>query len=222
MPEVAEVSAFSLRRRSSLPVEVKFLKQSELRRRGLYSRSGDPLASTEFTYTRFLTPHLCPDADIAIFADNDFLWLGDIAELVASLDPQHAVSCVKHDYAPPEKTKMDGRTQSLYPRKNWSSLMVFNMKDPRLSALTLDRANTETGAYLHRMQWVPDEAIGAIDPRWNWLEGTPEPEGGPFAIHFTRGGPWFTEWRDVAHADRWRDEHEAWRVSADGMECASA
>ena len=203
VPRVSEVAAYSAQRRSSLPLNIHFLKQDELVRHGLYWRSVDPLASTEFTYTRFLTPHLSPDADIAIFADNDILWQHDIADLIEAVDFSRAVHCVKHDHRPIETMKMDGRIQSRFPRKNWSSLMVFNMRDERLRELTVDRVNTESGAYLHRMKWLDDDAIGALDPRWNWLEGSSPMTDDPFAIHFTRGGPWLEAWRDVAFAERW-------------------
>ena len=104
-----------------------------------------------------------------------------------------AVYCVQHDYRPKEKTKMDGAVQTVYPRKNWSSLMLFNCDHPSVRALTLDVVNRESGAYLHRMQWVADEDIGELPVEWNWLEGWNEKpaSGTPNAVHFTRGGPWF-------------------------------
>ena len=41
-----------------------------------------------------------------------------------------AVYCVQHDYHPKETIKMDGAAQISYPRKNWSSLMLFNCDPP--------------------------------------------------------------------------------------------
>jgi len=207
-PEAYEVAAHSLRRHASVPVEVRPIKQAALREQGLYTREADPLASTEFTYTRFLTPHLAGFEGHALFCDCDFLWTGDIAELIALIDPAKAVSCVQHDHRPPEETKMDNAVQTRYPRKNWSSLMVFNCA--HLSVRKLDAAtiNRETGAYLHRMQWAADDEIGAIPETWNWLEGWCKAAPGeiPKVIHYTRGGPWFEKWRDVEFADLWRAE----------------
>jgi hypothetical protein len=147
----------------------------------------------------------------ALFCDCDFLWLADIAELVALYDPGKAVQCVQHDYRPTETVKMDGVPQTVYPRKNWSSLMLFNCGHPAVGALTPDVVNRESGAYLHRMQWVDDRDIGALPLVWNWLEGwNKRPSSGtPKAVHFTRGGPWFEQWRSVDYADLWFAEREA-------------
>ena len=105
---------------------------------------------------------------------------------------------------------MDGAAQTVYPRKNWSSLMVFNCDHPTVRRLTPDLVNRETGAYLHRMQWLADEEIGALPVEWNWLEGWNEKpaHGTPNAVHFTRGGPWFENWQNVEYGDLWRAERE--------------
>jgi len=215
-PEAYEVCAHSLKRHASIPVTVTPIKQQELREANLYWRDRDPLASTEFTYTRFLTPLLAGFQGHALFCDCDFLWTGDIAELIALIDPAKAVSCVQHDHRPPEETKMDDAVQTRYPRKNWSSLMLFNCAHPSVRQLTADAVNTQTGAYLHRMQWVADDEIGAIPETWNWLEGwSKKPaSGAPKVIHYTRGGPWFEKWQDVDYADLWCAEWERAKVEA--------
>ena len=203
-----EVAAHSLKRHASIPVVVTPIKQEELRARGLYARDRDPLASTEFTYTRFLTPHLAGYEGYALFHDCDFLWTGDIAELLALADPSKAVSCVQHDHRPPEELKMEGAVQTRYPRKNWSSLMLFNCAHPSTRRLDVETVNRESGAYLHRMQWAADDEIGALPETWNWLEGWCKAAPGeiPKVIHYTRGGPWFEQWRDVEFAELWREE----------------
>jgi hypothetical protein len=211
--EAYQVAKFSLARRASVPVSITPLELPELRARGLYWRAEDPLASTEFTYSRFLTPQLAGFSGLALFCDCDFLWLGDVADLIACTRVPKAVYCVQHDYRPSETTKMDGARQTLYPRKNWSSLMLFDCGHPAVRRLTADVVNRETGAYLHRMQWVGDDAIGALPVEWNWLEGWNEKpaRGTPKAVHFTRGGPWFDHWQDVDYGDLWRAERNAWR-----------
>ncbi len=100
---------------------------------------------------------------------------------------------MQHDYQPKDSVKMDGKVQTSYPRKNWSSCMLFNCGHPSTRQLTPELVNRETGAYLHRMQWAADDEIGALPTEYNWLEGWNEkPASGlPKVVHYTRGGPWF-------------------------------
>jgi hypothetical protein len=209
-PQAFEVARFSLARRASIEVEVMPIRLDELRARGLYWRGADPLAATEFTYSRFLTPALAGFRGWALFCDCDFLWLGDIADLAAHAVTRKALYCVQHDYRPQESIKMDGAVQTVYPRKNWSSLMLFNCGHPAVKRLTPALVNSETGAFLHRMQWVADPDIGALPVEWNWLEGwNQKPERGtPKAVHFTRGGPWFEQWRHVDYGALWVAERD--------------
>jgi hypothetical protein len=106
---------------------------------------------------------------------------------------------------------MDGAVQTSYPRKNWSSLMLFNCDHPAVRALTPEVVNRESGAFLHRMQWVAEDDIGSLPVAWNWLEGWNEKPatGTPNAVHFTRGGPWFENWQNVDYGDLWRAERDA-------------
>ena len=203
-----QVARRSLINNASIPVEVIPLKLAELVEQGLYTRDIDPLASTEFTYSRFLVPHLAGYKGWAVFVDCDFLFFGDVAELAQYQDPSKAVMCVHHDYTPKETTKMDGVPQSAYPRKNWSSFMLFNCDHPSAQSLTPEIVNRETGAYLHRMQWAKDEEIGSLPTGWNWLEGWYDKptQGYPQAVHYTRGGPWFDAWQEVDYGDEWRAE----------------
>jgi lipopolysaccharide biosynthesis glycosyltransferase len=210
-----DVCRHSIRTRARVPVAVERLVQSELRQRKLYWRTGDPLASTEFTYTRFLVPALAGYSGWALYCDCDFLWLDDIKNLIALADDRFAVMCVHHDHRPTEAMKMDGRVQTLYPRKNWSSLILWNCGHPANAALTPDAVNRETGSFLHRFSWLKDEEIGALPETWNWLEGwSAKPASGhPSVIHYTRGGPWFDEWEDVDYADLWLKEAAALKAA---------
>jgi hypothetical protein len=205
-----EVCAASIQRHSKEKMEIVPLKQSELRSQGLYHKPLDPLASTEFTYTRFLVPYLSGYAGWALFVDCDFLFTADLAELFQACDGRYALRCVKHDYRPPEKQKMDGAVQTVYPRKNWSSLVLWNCGHPANRAVTPEAVNRRSGAFLHRFQWLTDDLIGEIPETWNWLEGWSRPleMGTPKGIHFTRGGPWFEQWRRVTYADLWFAEKE--------------
>jgi hypothetical protein len=216
--EAYDVAKSSLQRNATIPVAVEPIKLDDLIKRGLYTRDVDPLASTEFTYSRFLTPALAGFEGWALFCDSDFLWLGDVAGLLEYTKTPKAVYCVQHNYTPKETTKMDGAVQTAYPRKNWSSLMLFNCEHPAVRALTPELVNRESGAYLHRMQWVKDEDIGALPTEWNWLEGWNEKPktGTPKAVHYTRGGPWFEQWQKVDYADLWREEYDRVRQQAGG------
>ncbi|MGI9395110.1 MAG: hypothetical protein ACR2OY_10735 [Boseongicola sp.] len=210
-----QVARQSLLDHASIPTSVEPIKLNELVENGLFTRDVDPLASTEFTYSRFLTPYLAKYEGWALFCDCDFLFFGDVANLKEYMNPDHAVACVHHDYTPKEATKMDGAVQTVYPRKNWSSFMLFNCAHPSTRQLTPDVVNRESGAYLHRMQWAKDEEIGEIPNSWNWLEGWNEiPSNGdlPNAVHFTRGGPWFEDWQNVDYAKEWIAEADAYKA----------
>jgi lipopolysaccharide biosynthesis glycosyltransferase len=207
-PIAYDVAEKTLLERASIPVDVHAIKLQELVEKGAYTREVDPLASTEFTYSRFFTPWLAGYKGWALFCDCDFLFLDDIAKLTEYLDPSKAVLCVKHDYTPKATVKMDGKVQTNYPRKNWSSFMLFNCEHPSTKTLTPEVINSQSGAYLHRMQWAADDEIGALPERWNWLEGWNEKPatGKPGAVHFTNGGPWFKDWQSVDYGDEWRAE----------------
>ncbi|MDC0226622.1 glycosyltransferase [Alphaproteobacteria bacterium] len=200
----------SLLKYSSLKLSINSLKLYELISKQLYTRSIDPLASTEFTYSRFLIPALMKYKGWALFCDCDFLFLSDINILFDDFAEDKAVYCVKHDYKPKEKHKMDGQQQTIYPRKNWSSFILFNCSHPSNKKLKIEKVNSETGSFLHQFKWLKDDEIGSLDERWNWLEGwtSKNNDKKPYAVHYTRGGPWFDEWQDVEFADQWMKERD--------------
>ena len=184
------------------------LKQQELRDAGWYTRPIDKLASTEFTFTRFLIPELTNFKGWALFMDCDMILTTDIKELFDQADPKYAVMCVQHDYTPKEGFKMDGQKQTIYPRKNWSSVMLFNCGHPSNAALTMDLVNDPeiNGAYLHRFNWLKDEEIGELDHTWNYLVGVYNDIDIPKLIHYTEGGPWFENYRDCEFNELWKQE----------------
>jgi lipopolysaccharide biosynthesis glycosyltransferase len=166
--------------------------------------------STEFAISRFLTKELAGKG-WALFMDCDVLIRRDLNYLMQEADPRYAVMCVQHpNYVPPETTKMDGQLQTLYARKNWSSVMLFNCDHPSNKALTVEMVNTLPGRDLHRFCWLKDEEIGALDPAWNWLVGTSDPSINPGIVHFTAGGPWLSDYENVPYADEWRAERTRW------------
>lgn len=201
-----QVCRYSVLKHASVPVNIIPLKLHELKEQEIYTREHDKLGSTEFTFSRFLVPYLNKRQGWAMFVDCDFLFTRDIAEIFEFLDESKALMCVKHNYTPTETTKMDGQAQHLYPRKNWSSMMLFNCAHPSNHKLSLGVVNNATGQYLHRFQWLQDEEIGGVPKTWNWLEGwypAPFDSSTPAAIHHTRGGPWFKDYQDVDYGDLW-------------------
>jgi|TARA_R110000823_G_scaffold236820_1_gene362439 lipopolysaccharide biosynthesis glycosyltransferase len=189
---------------------VRPLKQQELRDAGWYTRGIDKLASTEFTFTRFLIPELCNFNGWALFMDCDMILKTDIKQLFDQADDKYAVMCVQHDYSPSATIKMDGQAQTIYPRKNWSSVMLFNCGHKSNAKLTQNLINDPkiTGAYLHRFSWLKDKEVGELSPEWNWLVGHyKEPKDGtPKLIHYTEGGPWFENYRNCEYHQDWKTE----------------
>jgi|TARA_B100000925_G_scaffold96539_1_gene70386 lipopolysaccharide biosynthesis glycosyltransferase len=204
-----QVCKHSIARRNK-EVLVRPLVQKELREAGWYTRPVDPLSSTEFTFTRFLIPELCDYKGWALFMDCDMILLTDIQELFDQADEKYAVMCVHHDYTPREGLKMDGQKQSIYPRKNWSSVMLFNCGHPSNKQINSSVVNDTniTGKYLHRFSWLKDSEIGELSHEWNWLtDWYKEPEDGkPKLLHYTEGGPWFENYRDCDYHKEWKIE----------------
>jgi len=206
-----EVEAFDVCRASlGNDYNVTPLKVRDLESKGIYYRDKDPKSSTEFAFTRFLAPHLNNYSGWALFCDCDFLWLEPAKNLLRSIDDSKAVLVVKHNYIPPNDFKMDGQVQYRYPRKNWSSLVLWNCSHPANKKLDVNLVNTESGMYLHRFSWLEDSLIGELSLEWNWLVGwhkSPE-DGIPKALHFTEGGPWLDNYRDCEYSDVWREYKE--------------
>jgi hypothetical protein len=211
------VCRHSLLRHSGGAVDVVPLRQDELREEGVYTRPYDLGASTEFSLTRFLTPHLANQSGWVVFCDCDFLFTSDLRLVFEGLDPSKALYCVQHDYTPAYRTKMDGKAQAIYPRKNWSSFMVLNCDHPDVKALTPEVVNRATASYLHRFEWISDDSdIGALHLDWNFLAGEyARPDYVPHAIHFTNGGPWFDEWKDCDFGELWSRELDLYLQSVE-------
>jgi len=205
-----QIAKHSIETHATVPVEIVPLKQKDLKKQAFYSRPTDPLSSTEFTFTRFLIPELTQFDGWALFIDCDFVFLDDVNDLFAQADDKYAVMCAHHDYTPTEGIKMDGQKQTVYPRKNWSSMMLINCSHPSNKKLTKELVNNPKidGKYLHRFSWLNDSEIGELSHEWNWLVGWyKEPtDGKPKALHYTEGGPWFEEYANCEYA------HEYYRV----------
>ncbi len=200
------VLSHSIHARASAPVNITPLMLSQLQ--GLLTRQRHPLQSTDFSFSRFLTPHLANYQGWSLFMDCDMLMLEDVAALWALRDERYAVMVVKHDHVPKETTKFLGEPQSKYEKKNWSSVMLFN--NARCTALTPEYVNTASGLALHQFKWLGnDSLIGALPSRWNHLVGYDAPRADAALVHYTLGGPYFADYADCEYAGEWRCERDA-------------
>lgn len=171
----------------------------------------DNAATSEFTLTRFFVPFLSGYKGLSLFLDCDILCTTDIQTIMQSVDLSNMVSCVQHDYIPKSSIKMDGRKQTVYPRKNWSSVMLFN--NEKCKVLSPDLLNVATPAYLHRFMWASDHSIGSLPHTWNYLSGYYDDIKLPNLIHYTDGGPWFEDYKDCDFAKNWIEKYEEINIS---------
>lgn len=197
-----EACKLSVTEHSDIEIEPIYL--SEMKAKGYYWRE-QAVGSTEFAFTRFLTPYLKGYYGFAIFCDSDFIWSCDPLEIIESIDQSKAVSVVKHNIQPEQikPFKMDGQKQSWYPKKNWSSLMVFNCDHPFVRRLTPATVSECPAGYLHEFQWCDDCYIGEINHTYNYLVGYYDDIENPKVVHYTDGGPWHKGYESVEFAERW-------------------
>lgn len=198
--QAAKMCAHSIRSRTEMDVKIVPIIRDELLAHGLCERPIDPNGSTQFSITRFMVPELMGFSGVAIFFDCDMLITRDIKEFFDLFDPQYAVQCCQHDYTPSSAKKMGGLPQTVYPRKNWSAVVMYNCDHPENKRLSKGIVEHAEPKFLHRFMWLKDELIGSIPLEFNFLVGEmdiPE-EGLPFNIHHTLGPPGV-----------WRDQYEA-------------
>lgn len=200
------VLAHSIQARSSAPVAITPIKLEQLR--GMFYRERHSLQSTDFSFSRFLTPYLSGFRGFSIFMDCDMLMLADIAALWELRDDRYAVQVVKHDHRPRESRKFLGEPQTAYEKKNWSSVMLFN--NELCASLTPEYVSQASGLELHQFKWIAgDHLIGALPHKWNHLVGYDAPSSHVSLVHYTLGGPYFPEYADCEYACEWRAERDA-------------
>ena len=170
--------------------------------------------SNAFIYSRFLTPWLMDFNGWAIFADGDMICLDDIAKLWALRDETKAVQVVQHNYQTKALDKYLGNKNENYPRKNWSSLILWNCAHPKHKLLTPEFVMKQTGAFLHRFTWLEDAEVGALPKEWNWLTTEYEDNYQASLLHYTLGTPCFADYKNAEMSDVWHAAHE--RIN-DGM-----
>ncbi len=195
----------SILERSRHPVRFTPVNLASLK--PIFEREATSQQSTEFSFSRFLTPYLSGYAGWSLFMDCDMLVRADIGELFTLADDRYAVMVCKHDYAPKDEVKFLSRTQSRYAKKNWSSVMLLN--NARCRALTPAFVRNATGLDLHQFRWLADEGeIGGLPLEWNWLVGEYDFDPVARVAHFTRGGPYLPGYAASDYADEWRAMYE--------------
>lgn len=209
--EAYDAAVRSLGKVSSLtptPLHLDRLADSGLLRRimdrrgHMYDLPSNAPCATEFAASRFLTP-LLAQTGWALFCDCDVVFLANPLELMMIADQSKAVMVVKHHNGHHAGTKMDGQAQVLYPRKNWSSVMLFNCDHPANRRLSLQDINERPGRDLHALYWLNDCEIGELPSEWNWLVGVQAKPDSPKIAHFTLGGPWLPSWEGAEHDELW-------------------
>lgn len=231
------VTRTSLERNLNTPVPVRGLILDDLKQQGIYIRPTEirdghlfdvvssHVMATEFAISRFFVPLLVRKErngrngnPWALFMDSDMMVLEDINRLFELADDRYAVMVVKHTHNVQKGEKMGGQVQIPYWRKNWSSVILFNVNHPAHDALDMHMLNNTKGLSLHQFCWLQDALIGELSPRWNYLEGYSEPhdlepfgDTKPSIVHFTEGLPSMGEQYDEGpHAAAWWEELTIW------------
>jgi lipopolysaccharide biosynthesis glycosyltransferase len=198
------VLAHSIMRRASQPVRIVPIALNNLA--SIYKRERSPMQSTDFTYARFLTPWLAEDNQVSVFLDCDMLCLDDICKLeeIARANMYQDVLVVKHDYIPRTESKFLGQPQTVYPCKNWSSVMVFNGHRTAVKKLVPKYIDEAPAMDLHQFKWA--QSVGELNPSWNHLVGEYSPNPDAKIVHFTLGGPYFKGYADCEYSAEWYAE----------------
>ena len=202
------VCSHSILARASQPVSITPIMLSQLGH--IFDRPRHSLQSTEFSFSRFLTPYLSKFEGWSLFMDGDMVVLEDICNLWNLRDENYAVQVVKHKHEPIETKKFLDQPQSKYEKKNWSSVMLFN--NAKCKALSPEYVNSASGLELHQFKWLEsDKLIGELPLKWNYLADYNKEAVQPALIHYTKGGPYFNNYEDCQFADIW------WQEQRDAM-----
>jgi lipopolysaccharide biosynthesis glycosyltransferase len=196
------VCANSIIRHSSKPISITPLALKNMQDYQETHTDG----SNQFIYSRFLVPHLMEYKGWAIFMDGDMLVRDDIEKLWALRDDSKAVMVVKHDYKTKMTEKYLGAKNENYPRKNWSSVILWNCGHSANKVVTPEFIETATGAQLHRFTWLADELVGELPKVWNWLPDEFGANQDAKLLHYTLGTPSFHDFATTPMGDEWHRE----------------
>ena len=189
----------SILRHSSVPVSFTPIYLPNIQ--NSFNRPRNSLSSTEFSFSRFLVPYLMDYNGWALFLDCDMLFKADIKELWNLRNDDYAVMCCQHNYTPKNLSKFGNQIQTVYEKKNWSSLMLMNTS--KCAKLSRYYVHNATGLELHQFKWLEDNQVGALPLEWNWLAGEYPYNPNAKNIHFTEGGCYFEKYEDCDYSSDW-------------------
>lgn len=207
-----DVCARSILRHAKTPPSIRpigirtlgeeYARPTEVRDGRLWDVISEAPMSTEFALARFFVPLDSRDR-LVLFCDCDFLFRADPHELVEHFDPKFAVQVVKHAQEGGGE-KMDGQVQTSYPRKNWSSLVLWNMHHAGNRRFWHGDVNRNPGLWLQQFGWLKDHEIGDLPAEWNHLVGVNPPNADAKGVHMTLGIPAMPGYENCEFADEWR------------------
>jgi len=203
----AYVLHHSLHKKSTIPLDVTILNRANIQE--AFKRPRGEYDSTDFAISRFMCPFLANYKGWTLFMDCDMLCRVDIAEIAKHINLANwykSVLVVKHDYTPKDEVKFLNAVQTKYRRKNWSSVILFN--NERCRKLTPEYVTNAPGLELHQFGWLSDDQIGELPVEWNWLVGEYAPNPNAKIVHYTRGGPYFKEYRACDYSNEWFSTYE--------------
>lgn len=199
---VFHVCSNSIIRHSSKPVQIIPLALNLLQ--GYKETHND--GSNAFIYSRFLVPYLMGYNGHAIYIDGDMVVKSDIVELWEERTFFKDVQVVKHDYKTKKPIKYLGSKNEDYPRKNWSSVILWNCESMTNECLTPEFIQKSSGKFLHRFEWINDSKIGELPIEWNWLPDEFGVNKDAKILHYTLGAPCFDEFKDTEMSIDWHNE----------------
>ena len=201
----------SLINHSSIPLDITPLCLKSLAGYKELHRDG----GNDFVYSRFLSPFLNNFDGWAIYADGDMVCQADILELLKLKDDSKAVMVAKHNYQTKQSKKYFNNKNENYPKKNWSSVILWNCSHPKHKILTPEFIQNQSGKFLHRFSWLDEDEIREIPLEWNWLALEYPENKEAKIIHYTLGTPCLKEYKDTNMSDIWYDSYNK---SQEGVE----
>ena len=195
------VLSYSIITKATIPVSITPINLNNLKR--FYNRPRGKNESTEFSISRFLTPYLSNFEGYSLYLDCDFIMLENVAKLLkfVAKKSNKTLWCVKHKYKPRHTTKFLKEKQFIYPKKNWSSFMLFNNKKCKI--LTPKFISKAHGLDLHQFKWTSENLIGSLPKNWNVLIGEQKIPKKFNALHYTLGGPYFNKYSKCEGSKFW-------------------
>jgi lipopolysaccharide biosynthesis glycosyltransferase len=142
----------------------------------------------------------------AIYLDGDMILRDDISKLWQLQDSTKSIQVVKHNYQTRSAIKYLGNPNENFPRKNWSSVILWNCAANEHEILTPEFVAQKPGSYLHRFSWINDDCIGTLPIEWNWLPDEFGPNPAAKLLHYTLGAPCFYDHAIGAHTAEWHQE----------------